>query len=499
MTDSGETEKSGAFFLWKIENYSFGWNTAGYIDSPKFSIRPYANFIFCICLYNKENYNEKKSICCSLTFYSSNESSKKLDYSLSFLNANGLPEESLDTSGDFCRDCNGKRFYVALDELFIRRRNAFLPQDTLTIQCHVKRINSEVPEFIRSTARTRIGVTRNLFTWNLSDFSSLRKGEEREIAVESPGGKFSPLTLKLSIVGGPLSEERIQIEVHRKENRNESFSKLKISLLNNEKKSVLTIEDEFFFEYNNSKIWFLTPLMKISQLFAAKDQLLRNDVLSLECESSNSFGVVSNFIEVIERGSDFLQDFGICNGTQDSCQSLKDAMEQLLREKISCDVTLRVGSAEFPAHKTILGARSPVFKAMFTCDMQETARNAGDISDLDADTVKRMLLYLYTDTLDHPKGDSVEKLYFAADKYEILCLKNKCARLLESDLRESNACHILLLADRHQDEYLKEAVCSFISKFRSCILLSEEWKSFNEGHSQLAMQVLQYICLQKMQ
>ncbi|GIY78583.1 speckle-type POZ protein B [Caerostris extrusa] len=191
---------------------SFGWNTAGYIDSPKFS----------------------------------NESSKKLDYSLSFLNANGLPEESLDTSGDFCRDCNGNPFYVALDELFIRRRNAFLPQDTLTIQCHVKRINSKVPAFIRSTARTRIGVERNLFTWNLSDFSSLRKAEEREIAVESPGGKFSPLTLKLSIVGGPLSEDRIQIEVHRKEIRNESFSKLKISLLNNEKKSVLTIEDEFF-------------------------------------------------------------------------------------------------------------------------------------------------------------------------------------------------------------------------------------------------------------
>ncbi|GIX92624.1 speckle-type POZ protein B [Caerostris extrusa] len=237
MTDSGETEKSGAFFLWKIENYSFGWNTAGYIDSPKFSIRPYTNFIFCICLYNKENYNEKKkSICCSLTFYSGNESIKKLDYLLSFLNANGLPEESLDTSGDFSRDCNGNRFYVALDELFIRRRNAFLPQDTLTIQCHVKRINSEVPAFIRSTARTQIGVERNLFTWNLSDFSSLRKREEREIAVESSGGKFSPLTLKLSIVVGPISEERIQIEFHRKEIRNESFSKLKISLLNNEKK-----------------------------------------------------------------------------------------------------------------------------------------------------------------------------------------------------------------------------------------------------------------------
>ncbi|GIY78581.1 TD and POZ domain-containing protein 5 [Caerostris extrusa] len=174
-------------------------------------------------------------------------------------------------------------------------------------------------------------------------------------------------------------------------------------------------------------------------------------------------------------------------------------MEQLLREKISCDVTLRVGSAEFPAHKTILGARSPVFKAMFTCDMQETARNALDISDSDADTVKRMLLYVYTDTLDHPDGDSVEKLCFAADKYEILCLKKKCALLLESDLCESNACRILLLADRHQDEYLKETVCRFISKFRSPILQSEEWKSFEERHYQLANQVLKYICLQKMQ
>ncbi|GIY60099.1 TD and POZ domain-containing protein 3 [Caerostris extrusa] len=106
-------------------------------------------------------------------------------------------------------------------------------------------------------------------------------------------------------------------------------------------------------------------------------------------------------------------------------------MEQLLREKILCDVTLQVGSEEFPAHKAILVARSPVFKAMFTRDMQETARNVVDISDLDADTVKRMLLYVYTDTLDHPEGDCVEKLYFAADKYEILCLKNKCALLLE--------------------------------------------------------------------
>ncbi|GIY49829.1 speckle-type POZ protein [Caerostris darwini] len=416
MTDSGETEKNGAFFLWKFENYSFGWNTEPYIDSPRFSIRSYTIFSFFIRLYNNLDYEEKKSIRCSLNLYSGNQSSKKLDYSLSFLNANGFPEESKDTSSDFGKKKYSSGFYVSLDELFIHRRNAFLPQDTLTIQCHVKRINSEVPAFIRSTARTRIGVERNLFTWNLSDFSSLRKGEEREIAVESSEGKFSPLTLKLTIVGGPIFEERIQIEVHRKEIRNESFSKLEISLLNDEKKSVVTIKDEFLFERNKSQIWFLTSLIKTSQLYAAKDQLLRNDVLSLKCESSISFGVVSNLIEVVERGPDFLQDFGICNGTQDSCQFLKAAMEQLLREKILCDVTLQVGSAEFPAHKALLAARSPVFKAMFTNDMQETARNAVDISDLDADTVKSMLLYAYTDTLDHPEGGSVEKLYFAADK-----------------------------------------------------------------------------------
>ncbi|GIY39359.1 TD and POZ domain-containing protein 1 [Caerostris darwini] len=427
-----------------------------------------------------------------------NESSKKLDYSLSFLNANGFPEKLLDTSGDFCQAHYGNRLYVSLDELFIRRRNAFLPQDTLTIQCHVKRINSAVPAFIRSTARTRISVERNLFTWNLGDFSSLRKGDTREIAVESSAGKFSPLTLKLSIVGEPISEERIQIKVHRGASSAVSFSKLKISPPNNEKKSVDTIEDEFLFQSIKRPISYATHLMKKTHLFAAKDQLLRNDVLSLKCESSNSFGVVSNLIEVIERGSDFLQDFGICNGTQDSSESLKDAMEQLLSEKILCGVTLQVGSAEFPAHKALLATRSPVFKAMFTRDMQETARDTVDISDLDADTVKSMLLYVYTDTLDHPEGDSVEKLYFAADKYEILCLKKKCALLLKSDLRESNACHILLLADRHRDEYLKEAVCSFISKYCLSLLQSEEWKSFKERHSQLTIQVLEYICLKKM-
>ncbi|GIY79265.1 hypothetical protein CEXT_711741 [Caerostris extrusa] len=53
-----------------------------------------------------------------------------------------------------------------------------------------------------------------------------------------------------------------------------------------------------------------------------------------------------------------------------------------------------------------------------------------EIPDVDADTMRRMLQYVYTDTLEELKWESASMLYAAADKYELLALKDHCSTII---------------------------------------------------------------------
>ncbi|GFX38458.1 hypothetical protein TNCV_2344311 [Trichonephila clavipes] len=91
---------------------------------------------------------------------------------------------------------------------------------------------------------------------------------------------------------------------------------------------------------------------------------------------------------------------------------------------------------------------------MFSNDMRERNSECVDIENLDDDTFQRMLEYMYTATVPDLQWDIAYNLY-AADKYEILSLKSKCASFLTDNLTQDNACDLLILADMHQDEELK--------------------------------------------
>ena len=62
---------------------------------------------------------------------------------------------------------------------------------------------------------------------------------------------------------------------------------------------------------------------------------------------------------------------------------------------------LRVGGKDFPAHKHILSAQSPVFGAMFQHDMIEAKQDHVDIEeDVEAKAFETMLRFIYTGKVD---------------------------------------------------------------------------------------------------
>ena len=77
--------------------------------------------------------------------------------------------------------------------------------------------------------------------------------------------------------------------------------------------------------------------------------------------------------------------------TLDRAIQLPKALGRLLETGLHSDVTLEVEGQELPAHKAILAARSPVFKAMFEHKMSEALEGKVVIDDISLPVMRDLL------------------------------------------------------------------------------------------------------------
>ncbi|GFQ89953.1 TD and POZ domain-containing protein 5 [Trichonephila clavata] len=174
----------------------------------------------------------------------------------------------------------------------------------------------------------------------------------------------------------------------------------------------------------------------------------------------------------------------------DEAFSLREDIGSLCCRDVLSDMKLRTNTATIPVHTQILGARSSVFRAMFANDMKEKTQGCVDVTDLDDDTVRRMLLFMYSDKLEDLQWESASQLYAASDKYDIASLRSKCSAILQAKLSPTNACQILSLADAHHDKALKKTIQKHIVKQGETIFSSEEWKLFMKANIHLAAETM---------
>nr|XP_021002439.2 speckle-type POZ protein B-like [Parasteatoda tepidariorum] len=158
-------------------------------------------------------------------------------------------------------------------------------------------------------------------------------------------------------------------------------------------------------------------------------------------------------------------------------QELSVNLKNLLDQAVGTDITIHVDGVSMKAHKMILRARSPVFEKMFGHDTSEAVQNEIDIKDIRAPMMKEFLTFLYTGAIENHDFDDACDLYYAADKYEVLSLRNACKKDLLRHLQVDNACQLLSLATNHGEESLKKEILEFIKNNFKAIVLT---KSFEE-------------------
>ncbi|GFQ72003.1 TD and POZ domain-containing protein 5 [Trichonephila clavata] len=487
--------KSTCTFLWKIKNFNFLWmKTSQKIESPVFVVYGLKNTEWVMHLYPRGC-----SSADNVGFYlhrkdSGSSSTGKIDvyFELAFLSESGEIICSCRSAQLTFRKCSSRGFdsFKSREDVFVTHKSRYLPFNTLTAQCKIWNCDKKVAVDKYYLAGTCVTVQQISFHWHIEKFITIGYYDTKHSVIRSITNEIL-VRFDLYLTGEQLGEEVIEIGIHVFDpNKKYLFLKTFVSTSNGI--FVNCGMKEFVWDGCEKK-GTLTFLFSKERL--QRESYLKNDVLTLFCECIFSTGMVSETIQTIDFAIDSLNtappavlnvgglptDGGESVGglPTDDAISLKEDLGSLFSRNVLSDMKFRTNTNTIPIHTQILGARSSVFRAMFTNvmqgkieegvdvtdlddrssvfrakftnDVKEEIEGCFDVTDLDDDTVRRMLLYMYTDKLEDLQWENASELYTASDKYDISSLRSKCRAILQAKLSPKNACQILILANLHLD------------------------------------------------
>jgi len=144
---------------------------------------------------------------------------------------------------------------------------------------------------------------------------------------------------------------------------------------------------------------------------------------------------------------------------------------------------------EIYVHRNILSMRSPVFEAMISSTMIEGSEKKVLINDIEGRTLMELIRFVYSGKVNEIDTIAGELLY-AANKYDLQDLKPLCVESLALNLGVDNVLETLVLADLHQEKYLKKFAMDFIKFKYPEIKEQPEWENLSH---QVMKDILDFI------
>lgn len=129
-------------------------------------------------------------------------------------------------------------------------------------------------------------------------------------------------------------------------------------------------------------------------------------------------------------------------------KTLLESLDGLRHTSDLCDVTITVGSRKINAHKVILSACSPYFKAMFTGEMAESRQQEVHIKDVDEKATTQLIDFAYTGSIRIDETN-VQTVLPAACLIQLSEIQEACCEFLKKQLDPTNCLGIRAFADTH--------------------------------------------------
>lgn len=146
----------------------------------------------------------------------------------------------------------------------------------------------------------------------------------------------------------------------------------------------------------------------------------------------------------------------------------------LLENEKETDVSFDVKGEIFSAHKLVLAARSPVFRAQLFGPMKDKNMNCIKVEDVEPPVFKAMLFFIYWDSLPDMEEYTdlnvkcastlmAQHLLAAADRYALDRLRLLCEVLLCENVAINTVATTLVLAEQHHCSQLKSVCLKFVA------------------------------------
>ena len=207
-------------------------------------------------------------------------------------------------------------------------------------------------------------------------------------------------------------------------------------------------------------------LITRSNILDKSKSLVMNDSLTVECDITAS--------KVVHTSQ--------CSKNH----SLEASLQANLCEELSLfvgdvrfsDVVFYIRGREFPAHKVILAARSPVFLSMFeeTPGTKHVKQHRIEIKDVEPDIFHQVLKFIYTGRADHLDSTAAPVLA-VADKYGLKQLKSMCEENLILNMNSTNVGSLYMLADIHSAEFLKKEALKIMQQNGGLLMINPQSKN----------------------
>lgn len=168
-----------------------------------------------------------------------------------------------------------------------------------------------------------------------------------------------------------------------------------------------------------------------------------------------------------------------CGGQMQSLatQSTLRCLSRMLNESIHADVTIKTNDGTLWAHKAILSASSPVFHSIFAGNLEEESSTI-DIDDMSVDSCMAFLSYLYGTINQEDFWKHRISLLGAANKYDIIDLKNLCEESLVEDISCGNVLERLQEACLYKLDKLKKGCMTYLFDFGKIYEVRDEIGDF---------------------
>ena len=168
----------------------------------------------------------------------------------------------------------------------------------------------------------------------------------------------------------------------------------------------------------------------------------------------------------------------------------------LLDSGTGLDVAFSVDGQVFNAHRLILSARSPMFRAMLGGPLKEGADAVIDIPDIQPPVFAALLHFAYADELPEAlAGDNLsvpmaQHLLAAADRFQIERLRSFCEQRLCTSVDVETVATTLALAETNHATELKRVCLDFVADNLQAVMTSEGFSYLIRTCPHLQMEIL---------